>query len=859
MAWKVYIIPHFHYDAAWLKTKEEYLQICHRHILEVLKLLRTYPEYCFLLEQAYLIKTFLQRYPEEEPYFRACVKEGRIELTGMYVCPDVNIPSGEALIRQIKAGKEYFQQEFGLEVKTGYLVDVFGSHPQLPQIMKRCGIEVYLFGRGMDRKKALSEFVWRGIDGSEILALWLPLTACNLWPVPENEVEFSLLVRKLVRELQRLSPTGLVLLMSGYDYSAPSPELPFLVSHWKNKDFRLQFITLKEYTRLISQRRQQLPVLSDDFNPVFQGCYSSRIGLKLKNRQLEMALYQCEALAAMNTFVGSSVSLDLESAWEKVLFNQFHDIISGTHTDEVYQEAWQDYCCAEKFIQEQTERLLITLAGRMAQERKGPAVSNGKARGSETIDLAVINTLPWSRTDVVETEISFSRSAIYSLTVLDHQSNPVLHQEKVLERFSDGGLKLVRITFLTEALPAFGFRIYSVVPSRNPLPEQPAVAGKPLLYEQGKFWRGKYDQWGLLELAEVKNRFFSCRFDVKRGIFLSLKNKQGRELINPELPLGGVITREPDEGDPWQYHEGCEGGETIASNRIFRFPEQWAAGFSHLHRLASTGNATMKQGPVFTEIVSRSRFGSGSRSVVVRIYQNLPRIEVSTTLENRERAVRYRVHLPTTVRKGTITREIAFGAIHQPEGEFPCQNWLDYSDGRKGLAVLNKGIVGQGVVEDIIMLALTRGINRGEEISGNFSGAEEVGSRYTFEYALVPHSGDWKRANLPRQGLEYNCPLLVKKMGVVSPLFEKREASFLKIEPENTIVTMVKPAGQGIAVRLYETQGKRTRSRITVSQRFTNLVETDALEKKYFRKILRKGKTFSFSLGPYQIKTFLLR
>lgn len=71
---KAYIIAHFHCDAAWLKPREEYLQICHHHILEVLQLLRKYPAYCFLLEQVYLIKTFLQRYPEEEAYFRECLE-----------------------------------------------------------------------------------------------------------------------------------------------------------------------------------------------------------------------------------------------------------------------------------------------------------------------------------------------------------------------------------------------------------------------------------------------------------------------------------------------------------------------------------------------------------------------------------------------------------------------------------------------------------------------------------------------------------------------------------------------------------------------------------------------------------------
>lgn len=846
MMTKIYIVAHFHYDAAWLKTREEYLQICHRHILEVLRLLRKHPEYRFLIEQAYLVQTFFERYPEQEPYFRECVKKGRIELTGTYVCPDVNIPSGEALVRQIKKGKDYFRREFGVDVKTGYMVDVFGNHPQLPQIMLKSGITSYVFGRGMTGKRRASELIWRGIDGSGVLAVWFPLTATNLWPVPGNYPEFSRMVKNVAEELRKVSPTGLLLFMSGYDFSPPSPDLPVFVEQWREKEISPCFATLNDYASLVRGSRKKLPVFTADFNPALQGCYSSRIGLKLKNRELENALSQGETLNSINMLTGNNPAAGIpEEAWEKVLFNQFHDIICGSHVDEVYDEAMREYGYAEGIVHKSTDETFRHLADSINTEGEG-------------IPILVTNTLAWQRTGVVETEISFGEPGVEDFAVVDNLMNPVVHQETAVERFADGGLKMVKLAFIAENMPACGYRLYRVLPGK-PGVRTAKTVGKRLLSDETAVGRGLYDGMGLVEKGAAENEFLSCRFDIKRGVFTSLKNKTGEELIDRKNPLGGVITKERDEGDPWQYNEGCEGGETIAFNRIFPFPAPWEADFSHLHQMPSMMKCNVVSGPVFAEIVSDCRYGSGWRTVRARVCAGIPRVEVSVALVNNDRSVRYRIHLPTTVSSGVITREIPFGAVSQPEGEFPCQNWLDYSDKKKGLGVLNRGITGQGVIGNIMMLAATRSVNPLKDFPGNFEGGAEIGTEHTFHYGLVPHGGDWKKINLPRQGMEFNCPLLVHKTSCHKGK-NPAEASFIEVKPDNVIASMVRQCedGKGIAVRVYETQGRKTSGKIKVN-RPVSAWETDLLEWTRGKTICGNKNSFDFSLGAFEIKTFILK
>jgi len=106
----LYYIPHTHWEGAVFKTREGYLEMGLPNILKALRLLRTYPEYKFTLDQVAYIKPFLERYPEEEAAFRKFISEGRLEIVGgMDVMPDDVKPGGELFVRQVQYGKQYYR------------------------------------------------------------------------------------------------------------------------------------------------------------------------------------------------------------------------------------------------------------------------------------------------------------------------------------------------------------------------------------------------------------------------------------------------------------------------------------------------------------------------------------------------------------------------------------------------------------------------------------------------------------------------------------------------------------------------------------------------------------------------------
>ena len=193
----LWIIPHTHWEGAVFKTREEYLEIGLPYILTALELLKTHPEYRFVLDQVAYVKPFLERYPEQAAAFRKLVSEGKLEIVGANdVMLDVNIPSGESWIRQALYGKTYYREKLGVDVTVGWALDTFGHHAQMPQLLKLAGYKSYWFQRGVHGNDTPSEFLWEGIDGTRIPAFWLPLGYGMFYPTPGSLFEFDRYARR---------------------------------------------------------------------------------------------------------------------------------------------------------------------------------------------------------------------------------------------------------------------------------------------------------------------------------------------------------------------------------------------------------------------------------------------------------------------------------------------------------------------------------------------------------------------------------------------------------------------------------------------------------------------------------------
>ena len=169
----VRLIGNSHIDTAWLWPVSETEDVVHRTFLTALQLMPEYPNYKYTQSVALYSAWMQEKYPDAFQTMVERTKEGRWEpLGGMWVEPDLNMPDGESLVRQLLIGKTYFRTQMGVDVKIGWNPDSFGYNWQLPQIYKKSGID-YFVTQKMDWNQTnilpLKIFYWQSPDGSRVL------------------------------------------------------------------------------------------------------------------------------------------------------------------------------------------------------------------------------------------------------------------------------------------------------------------------------------------------------------------------------------------------------------------------------------------------------------------------------------------------------------------------------------------------------------------------------------------------------------------------------------------------------------------------------------------------------------------
>lgn len=828
----IWIIPHTHWEGAVFKTREEYLEIGLPHIAKALKLLKAHPEYRFVLDQVAYVRPFLERYPELEADFRRFVEEGRLELTlGLDVMPDVNMPGAETFIRQVQYGKGYYREKLGVDVTACWLIDTFGSHAQMPQLLRLAGYKSYWFMRGVPKMTQPSEFIWEGLDGSRLPAFWLTHTYAIMHGSPKELPAFRDFIEGRVDLLAQDQKGPEFVGLAGVDVGDPEAHLPKMVAAYNaqpDPPVRLRFAVPSEFEAVVNERGERA-VFKGELNPIFQGVYSSRIELKQWMRDMERRLTSAEKLAVLAGWLSGKPAdrAALVRAWEPVLFNQTHDLASGVMTDHVYEDVIRGYDFARRLADEQIGAGLDALASRIDTRGEGSAV-------------IVFNPLGWARSDVVEVTVGFDDPGVAGLAVLDPDGREVPAQLIEASRYDDGGLRTARVAFIARDVPALGHGVFRVEPRAEPGPPEARPS----------------------EGNTLENRLYRVAIDRATGALTSLKVKDGDwEVLAGH---GNVVAREVDRGDLWEPYHGLDGGSRVAMTTKQAVPTADRAKLSDQFR-AEPG--VLLVGPVFSEFRVTHPLDNGSFASKVRVFDGLRRIEFDTALVNQEKYVRYQALFPTTIQDGRNVHEIPFGAIERPDGiEFPAQNWVDHGDGRRGLALLNIGLPGNVANGGTLMLSLLRshnlghyGFGGGYEPGMSSESGFQLGVERTMRYAIVPHMGDWKSAAVYRDGLEFNHPLLVRKAEAHGGPLPKRWG-LLEVSNRNVIVSSLAPGRDGVAlVRAYEAAGQPAEGVVLAPRSgLESAAEVNLLDDPG-RDLPVEAGVARFDLKPFEIKTIRLK
>jgi alpha-mannosidase len=836
-----WFIPHTHWEGAVFKTREEYLEMGLPNIVKAMRLLREQPSFRFTLDQVAYVRPFLERYPAEEADFRRYLAEGRLQLAGaLDVMPDVNMPGGETFVRQMQYGKGYYRQKLGVDVTTGWLLDTFGHHAQIPQLLALGGYKSFWFFRGVDRQSHPSEFFWEGIDGTKIPAFWLPYGYALTYGSPNNAAEFAAFAKDRFNSLDANSRGQDRVGLGGADVSEPEEHLAARVEEFNrdpNSPFNIRLAVPAEFEAVIS-RITDRPVFKGELNPIFQGIYSSRIELKNWMRLTERQLLTAEKLSVIAGLLGSPAdpSAIMES-WEPVLFNETHDLASGVMTDHVYDDTVGSYAYSER------------RAGALVNAKWDVLTSRIDTRGPGA-PVVVFNPLGWKRTDAASVDLGFGEGNVTGVAVTDAEGQTVPSQVVDSTRYGDGGLKTARVVFIARDIPALGFSIFHAAVSKSSATgakEQTGIPGpKPASGE-----------------TILENELYRLTIDPQSGAISGLSYKPAS--WNVLAGRANVVSREEDRGDFWEPYKGLDGGSRIAMTNQQKVPPRGKAVYSDD---GAGGPGTVLVGPVVSEFRVERPFGTGKFATTIKLYQGLRRIEIATRLVNQERYVRYQAHFPTSIKDGKATHEIPFGAIDRPNAiEFPAQNWADLSDGQRGLAVLNVGLPGNLVSDGTMLVSLLRahtlgayGFGGGYEPGMTSDTGFQLGRERSMSYAMIPHDGNWRDAGVFRDGWEFNHPLICRPVLAHEGSLPKRWGLAL-LSSSDVIVSSLKPSRENdVALRVYEASGRpATGVTLNLSTKVLGAQETNLMEDPGKEVVMPTDHSVRFDLHPFEIKTIRLR
>jgi alpha-mannosidase len=651
----VHLICNAHLDPVWQWQWEEGCAEALSTFSTAVELLKEHPTLIFNHNEALLYRWVKDYAPGLFGEIQDLVAAGRWAISGgWYLQPDVNLPGTESLIRHVALGRRFFRQHFAVEPKVAYNFDSFGHSAGLPQLLRQAGFEMYIHMRPQAPELELPSdlYRWRGLDGSEILALRIMV---GLYHTERHNIEERLQQgMELALKLDRDVP---VFWGIGDHGGGPTRGDLRRIDDFIAREKRVAIVhsTPDRLYEALRVSGQQAPLFAGDLQRVFTGCYTSLARLKRQAVRSLGTLRQTEALRAASWWQlqQSYPTAQLDEAWRDHLFNDFHDILPGTCIEPAEHDALGLYAR----VAESCRRLVFGAA----------AAFNAGSTTPAYIPVTILNSNAALRRVPVEVECMLDLrpkwSGQWHLKLIDSQGCELPCQEEQPESLLPFNGWRRKVAFVAD-LPALGAAHYELQIQEG---EVRPKSGTPALRHQ---------------------------LDPAVGLVTSLDVGDQRECLAGPLLKPLVVD---DPGDSW-------GTEQWAYRKIIG---EFAYVPGSLTQLAA--------GPIRTITETVHTFGH-SRIVLCTIaYSGIPVLEFRLRIHWLEERRRLKLSIPTVFRPGSVLCEVPGGAWLRPADgqEHVHGRWLMLDGVASGrpttLAVVHEGLHGFDVKDGEIGLSVLRG------------------------------------------------------------------------------------------------------------------------------------------------------
>ncbi len=782
----IHLIGSAHLDPVWLWPWTDGYSEVKASFQSALDRLDEYPGFIFTCAGACYYQWIEESDPAMFAKIKQAIKDGRwVPVGGWYIQPDCNIPAGESFARHSLYSQRYYLEKFEFLCETGYNVDSFGHSGMLPQILQLSGLKHYVFSRPSDLEKPGLDniFNWQSKDGSSVLAFKIPSSYIHSQPdsLPEKISQ----VRKIGQALDQP-----MMLFYGVGNHGGGPTIALLdrLEQLKKADTALCYSSPPAYMAAISERKDCLQLLEDDLQHHAIGCYSALLAVKQQNRQAENQLLAAEAfdtvVAAQSASPAASKRLAL--AWEKVMFNQFHDILTGCSLKEAYHDAAHAYGYARheaaqiKNLALQKISWSIDTMGdqRLARSKE----ADWKLWGNEVqgTPLVIFNPLPFAVTAPVQAAgdlravTSKDDPAGPDLAAISDDTGNYLSTQQVRGLVTNGSTGKWNTLFLAE-LPALGYKTFWLHKIKPADARPAAQPGRLFVAADG---------------SRIENDFIALELDAAAGGLTSLFDKiNQRELLAGPASLGLVI----DESHS----------------------DTWGHGLSHYADVCGkfTGGSleVLEDGPLRAVVRLTSSWHGSSLTQDIQLYHDRPEIELALDIFWQEKHKQLKMEYPLAINEAIATSAIPYGFIERPQDgkEQPIQQWIDLSNEKYGVAILNDSTYAAAVENSTIRLTVLRGAAYADHYGERDDRMEYMDQGQSkVKFIIYPHQGSWQSSATVQKAMALNqAPSLIYE--TYHNGRRPRQDSWLKISPANIIMTALKSAedDKGYILRCYESSG----------------------------------------------------
>jgi len=537
-----------------------------------------------------------------------------------------------------------------------------------------------------------------------------------------------------------------------------------------------------------------------------RGVFTSQAQHKRSMRDSEEWMLNAEKAASIASMYGVSYPHEeLNGAWKKVLFNQFHDLAAGSGIATIYRDAQKDYAQVKWATDEVSGASLKAIADRV------------DTRGKGGTPVFLWNPLAWERGGPVLVKVQMPRP-VDTISIVDGKGHAVPSQVMDHETGSQSFTVLIQ----AEAVPSLGYTVLHAV-------------------------EGHRDFASDLKVKDyvMENDMLRVAVDPKTGCITSLYDKRGGFETLANGGCGNELQAykdTPKNYDAWNVDPGT-----------YDVPP------ALIHQVDSI--EMVESGPLRADVRIKRTWGHSTFQQDLLLYRGSNEVMVKNTIGWHETHVLLKAAIPLAYPNVKATFEIPYGSIERPttrsnsfeqaKFEVPAMRWADEGDGLHGFSLVNNSKYGYDAVGNLLRLTLLR--------SPTWPDPDADRGEQTFEYALYPHIGTWQTAGTVRHGYEFNYGLQAMQVGEHEGTLPA-EHTFAEVNSGHAVLTALKQAedGNGLIARMYESAGEGGEVMLRVPAGLKSAEVVNLMEEPTGETLTVKDDQVKVPVTPYMIQTVRL-